>query len=98
MDKEFLYDRTLLDDELLPDELFTSQVAQIRTKENSLLSDQDINSLMQCPTYEDCIQFLLDKGWGPTDHDTPEELLTHGKDKTWALMHQLCNDKADEVF
>ena len=97
MDKEFLYD-PLLDDELLPDELFTSQVAQIRTKENSLLSDQDINSLMQCPTYEDCIQFLLDKGWGPTDHDTPEELLALERDKTWTLMRSLCNDQQMKSF
>ncbi len=97
MDKEFLYD-PLLDDELLPDELFTSQVAQIRTKENSLLSDQDINGLMQCPTYEDCIQFLLDKGWGPTEHDTPEELLSTEREKTWTLMRQLCNDKQMKSF
>lgn len=97
MDKEFANDR-MLDDELLPEELFTSQVAQIRAKENTLLSDQDINGLMQCPTYEDCIQTLLDKGWGPTEHDTPEELLAMEREKTWTLMRQLCNDKQMKSF
>lgn len=97
MDKEFLYD-PLLDDELLPDELFTSQVAQIRAKENTLLSDQDINGLMQCQTYEECIQFLLDKGWGPVERNTPEELLKEEREKTWTLMRQLCNDKQMKFF
>ncbi len=97
MDKEFLND-TLLDDELLPDELFTSAVAQIRAKENTLLSDQALNNLMASETYEECIQFLLDKGWGPTEHNTPEELLTMEREKTWALMRSLCNDKQMHFF
>lgn len=97
MDKEFLYD-PLLDDELLPDDLFTSQVAQIRAKENSLLSDQDINSLMQCTSYEDAVQFLMDRGWGPAEKNNPEALLDAERDKTWTLMHQLCDDKQMKAF
>ncbi len=97
MDKEFLYD-PLLDDELLPDDLLTSQVAQIRTKENSLLSDQNLNSLMQCQTYEECVQLLQDRGWGPTEHNTPEELLAAEREKTWELMRQLCDDKQMKFF
>ena len=97
MDKEFLNDE-LMDDELLPDELFTSQVAQIRAKENTLLSDQALAQLMQCGTYEECIQFLLDRGWGPAGSNTPEELLRTEKDKVWELMHQLCSDKEMHMF
>lgn len=97
MDKEFALE-PMLDDELLPDDLFTSQVAQIRAKENTLLSDQDINRLMQCTSYEECIQYLLDKGWGPTEHDTPEELLSMEREKTWTLMEQLCDDKQIKNF
>lgn len=97
MDKEFALE-PMLDDELLPDDLFTSQVAQIRAKENTLLADQDINRLMQCQTYEECIQYLLDRGWGPTEHDTPEELLKKEEEKTWTLMQQLCDDKQMKYF
>ena len=97
MDKEFLNDE-LLDNALLPDELFTSQVAQIRAKENTLLSDQALTQLMQCQTYEECIQFLLDRGWGPAGSNTPEELLRTEKDKVWDLMHQLCSDKEMHMF
>lgn len=97
MDKEFLYD-PLLDDELLPEDLFTSQVAQIRSKENTLLSDQDINNLMQCPTYEECVQVLLDKGWGPSEKHSPEALLKTERDKMWTTMRQLCDEKSMKAF
>ncbi len=97
MDKEFAND-PLLDDELLPDELFTLQVAQIRTKENTLFSDNDINSLMQCQDFEDCIQFLEDRGWGPTENNTPEELLSLERDRMWDLIDHLCDDKQLKVF
>ena len=97
MDKEFLNDE-LMDDALLPDELFTSQVAQIRAKENTLLSDQALTQLMQCETYDECVQFLLDKGWGPVGGNSPEELLRTEKDKVWDLMHQLCSDKEMHMF
>ena len=82
----------LLDDELLPEELFTSAVAQIRAKENTLLSDQDLESLMQTESEEECIQALLDKGWGPTENNTPEELIKEEKERCWALMRSLCNE------
>lgn len=97
MDKEFAND-PLLDDELLPDELFTSQVAQIRTKENTLLSDHDINSLMQCQSYEDCIMLLEDRGWGPVENNSSEELLTLERDRMWELIDHLCDDKQQKIF
>ncbi|MCF0141807.1 MAG: V-type ATPase subunit [Parasporobacterium sp.] len=97
MDKEFLNDE-LLDDELLGEDLFTSAVAQIRAKENTLLNNQALNSLMTCTTLEECIQFLLDKGWGPTAHNTPEELITEEREKMWALIRSLCDDKQMHNF
>ena len=97
MDKEFLYDE-LLDDELLPEELFTSAVAQIRAKENTLLSDQALENLMNCNTAEECIFYLLERGWGPTEHNTPEELLKAEKDKCWATIRSLCNEQQMHYF
>ena len=97
MDKEFMYD-ALLDDELLPEELFTSQVAQIRAKENTLLSDQDLESLMACESVQECIQMLLDKGWGPGDGVSPEELMRNEKDRCWDLLKSLCDDRQMHFF
>lgn len=97
MDKEFSTEK-MLDDELLPDDLFTSQVAQIRAKENTLLSDQDINSLMQCPNYEEAILFLSDRGWEAEEGSSPEALLKAERDRTWEFMHQLCDDKQMKSF
>lgn len=97
MDKEFMND-TLLDDDLLPEELFTSAVAQIRAKENTLLSDQDLAALMQCETAGECIQTLLDKGWGPTENNSPEELIKEEKERCWALIRSLCTEKQMHFF
>lgn len=97
MDREFSLE-PMLDNELLPDDLFTSQVAQIRAKENTMLSDQDLNSLMQSRNFEECFQLLLDKGWGPVEKETPEELLSTERDKMWELMHSLCSDKELKAF
>jgi len=97
MDKEFLYDE-LLDDELLPDNLMTSAVARIRAKENTLLSEQDYASLMACQYYSECVQFLLDKGWGPTENNTPEELLSLERKRMWELLESLCSGKDSHVF
>ncbi len=97
MADELLNDK-LLDDELLPDDLFTSQVAQIRAKENTLLTDQALNNLQSLERYSECIQFLLDKGWGPTPKNSPEELLTLERERMWEEVRKLCGDKALEQF
>lgn len=97
MDKEFLYD-PLLEDELLPDNLMTSAVARIRARENQLLSDQDLKNLMACSTYSDCVQFLLDRGWGPTENAVPEELLSLEKERMWELINSLLSSQESKVF
>ena len=66
-------------------------VARIRARENTLLSDQDLGNLLACRSYSDCIQYLLDKGWGPTEHDTPEELIALERERLWGLMDELLN-------
>ncbi len=97
MDKDFLND-TLLDDELLPEELFTTQVAQIRAKENTLLSDQDLDNLMNAENADECIMILLEKGWGPTENNTPEELIRNEKDRCWKVIRELCDDRQMHYF
>ena len=43
---------------------YTYGVARIRALESSLFSNDTITALLQCQTYDDCMNFLRDKGWG----------------------------------
>lgn len=43
---------------------YTFAVARIRALEVSLFSKATIDQLMACKTYEECMHFLEDKGWG----------------------------------
>jgi V/A-type H+-transporting ATPase subunit C len=74
-------------------EMFTFAVARIRAKETSLLSDQALTNLLACRTYEECFQSLVDKGWGPANDTSIEELLTTESEKTWSLMRELFDEK-----
>lgn len=66
-------------------------VARIRSKELSLFSTQTLEQLMACETYEDCLRFLADKGWG-TGSSNAEELLAGEREKTWNLLGELVED------
>jgi V/A-type H+-transporting ATPase subunit C len=47
---------------------------------------------MACKTEKECLRFLLDKGWGRTGEESPEQLLTIERDKTWELIRELVGD------
>ncbi|MBQ9033010.1 MAG: V-type ATPase subunit [Parasporobacterium sp.] len=81
-------------DRFLGEQLMPFAVARIRSRENTLLSDQDLKNLMGCQTYSECIQYLLDRGWGPTANNTPEELISLEKDRLQELTESLL--KAEE--
>lgn len=77
-------------------EQFTYAVARIRAKEISLLSEQDINRLMACKTYAECLNALRDKGWGteiPANEDNYQALLAAEETKLWQLVGELVPDK-----
>jgi len=67
-------------------------VARIRSKELGLLSKSDIEQLMSCKSEKECMNFLADKGWGKTDHDTAEQMLAAEREKTWDLIGELVDD------
>lgn len=79
---------------------YTYAVARIRSKELKLLSSKDIDALLSAPSYEDCIRYLTDKGWGDDRSDiTAEELLSAERRKIWELMGELVKDEnAFDVF
>ncbi|MDF2544033.1 MAG: hypothetical protein K0S47_3751 [Herbinix sp.] len=76
----------------MADKQYTYAVARIRSKELSLMSKSDIDQLMACKTEKECLRFLLDKGWGRTGEESPEQLLTIERDKTWELIRELVGD------
>lgn len=80
------------------DTSFGFAVARIRAKENSLLSNQALENLMACRTYEDCVRILLERGWEGNETDTPEELIQKQQDATWELMRELCSEKEIKFF
>ena len=43
---------------------YTYAVARIRSRELALLNNKDIDNLLNARGYDECIQYLLDKGFG----------------------------------
>ena len=69
---------------------YTFAVARIRALEVSLFSKSVIDQLMACKTYEECMRFLEDKGWGDgsgkQDGDT---MLSEERKKIWETVEEL---------
>lgn len=67
-------------------------VARIRSKELLLLTQSDIDQLMNCKSEKECMRLLMDKGWGKTGEENAEQILTAEKEKTWELIRELVED------
>ncbi|MGI6054258.1 MAG: V0D/AC39 family V-type ATPase subunit [Clostridium sp.] len=68
-------------------------VARIRALETRLLSQAVIEQLMSVKTYDGCLRFLAEQGWG--DGDTPtdaEALLSCEREKAWEIVRDLLKD------
>ncbi|MGF0032824.1 V0D/AC39 family V-type ATPase subunit [Bariatricus sp. SGI.154] len=71
-------------------EKYTYAVARIRALELALFSNSTIDQLIACGSYEQCLQFLEEKGWG--DNETSgnaEAILTREEEKTWKIVEEL---------
>lgn len=73
-------------------ELYTYQVARVRSRELGLLSRQDIDQLMSSASFEDCMRVLSDKGWGTGSEKTAEELIASENQKLWEFIRELTDD------
>lgn len=74
----------------MSDTKYTYAVARIRALELSLFSSAVIEQLLANKTYEGCLQFLSEHGWG--DADTPPEaeaILAREEEKTWNVVKDL---------
>lgn len=67
-------------------------VARVRSKELSLLTRQDIDQLLSCKTYDECVRVLHDKGWGTGEDNSSEALLSAEEEKTWAFIREITED------
>ena len=71
-------------------EQYTYAVARIRALEVSLFSNSTIDQLIACQNYEQCIQFLEEKGWGDTETSgNAEAMLTREEEKIWEVVKEL---------
>ena len=71
---------------------FTYAVAYIRALEPTLFSATTIEQLLACSTYDQCLQFLQEKGWGRQDQPlTAEAILAAETEKTWEAIGALNN-------
>ena len=63
-------------------EKYTYAVARIRALEVSLFSNSTIDQLIGCQSYEQCLQFLEEKGWGDSETSgNAEAILTQRRRK-----------------
>ncbi len=68
-------------------------VARVRSKELALLGRQDIDQLMACRGFDECLRVLTDKGWGASGANaSAEELFAAEEEKTWAFIRELTDD------
>lgn len=78
----------------MTDKQYIYSVARIRSKELSLLNKQDMEKLLSCKSYVDCVLSLMEKGWNSFSSEdiTIDELLKNERTKTWELMEELVKD------
>lgn len=69
-------------------------VARIRSLELSLFTEGVIEQLMALKTYDECLQFLAEKGWGDADtpSDDAEAVLNKELEKTWSTVKEMVSD------
>ncbi|HAX51582.1 V0D/AC39 family V-type ATPase subunit [Muricomes intestini] len=72
---------------------YTYAVARIRALENSLLSDADIERLLACPDEGQCLQLLIEKGWGDgTGSMDAPAMLKKEEEKAWEVIEDVAPD------
>ncbi len=67
-------------------------VARVRSRELSLLTRMDLDQLLACRTYEECLRVLTDKGWGTGSETSAEALLAAEEEKIWEFIRELTDD------
>jgi V/A-type H+-transporting ATPase subunit C len=67
-------------------------VARVRAKENLLINKKELDTL-SCASYQDCLQFLGNKGWNIDKHKSYEDMLSAELNKAWLFVSELSSSK-----
>ena len=71
-------------------------VARIRALESTLLTDDEINALVEAKDYDSALQMLKDKGWGDgQSNETLGDIVKIEKHKTRQVLDEIVEDPAD---
>ena len=82
----------------MSDRSYTYAVARIRALESGLFTTALIEQLLGVRTYEGCLRFLAEHGWG--DADTPLEagaMLERERQKAWGTVRELLTGPASAL-
>ncbi|WP_230397727.1 V0D/AC39 family V-type ATPase subunit [Novisyntrophococcus fermenticellae] len=74
----------------MADHSFVYAVARIRSMETKLFSESEIEQLLACRTYENCVSFLTERGWGLSGQALDaDSILKCESEKTWKAIREL---------
>ncbi len=80
-------------------EQYTYAVARIHTKENSMLSAQDMERLLAASGFDEAAGILAEKGFDTVGAENADEILSRERDKTYKLISELVTDmSAFDIF
>lgn len=69
---------------------YTFAVARVRAMEPALFTNAVIDQLAACKTYEECMRFLEDKGWGNGEaKQDADQILSAERAKIWETVEEL---------
>ncbi len=71
---------------------YTYAVARIHTKENSMLSIQDMERLLATSDMAEAMAFLSEKGFVVSDSGLIDEIISQERAKMWKLISELVDD------
>lgn len=71
---------------------YTYAVARIHTKENSMLSIQDMERLLAASDMAEAMAFLGEKGFAVSDSGLIDEIISQERAKMWKLISELVDD------
>ena len=77
----------------MSDTKYTYAVARIRALENALFTDAVIEQILACPTAEQALQLVKEKGWGSgISEEDMDTVLNREEEKAWEVIRDVAPD------
>ena len=75
-------------------EKYTYAVARVKSRELLLLNSQDVEGLLSCKSYKECLNFLSDRGWSIKEKTTDyQRILSWQADEMWEFINEVVKEK-----